>query len=105
MKNLGNILKQAQQMQERMARMQEELSATTVSGQAGGGLVTVTMNGKQELQKVRIDPKLLQPEDAEMLEDLVAAAFNDAQRRLLEITQQQLSQVTGGLNIPGLKLP
>ncbi|MBF0138291.1 MAG: YbaB/EbfC family nucleoid-associated protein [Magnetococcus sp. DMHC-1] len=105
MKNLGNMLKQAQQMQERMVKMQEELAQTTVTGQSGGGLVVVTMNGKQELQKVRIDPKLLQPEEVEMLEDLVAAAFNDAQRRLLEITQQQLSQVTGGMNIPGLKLP
>ncbi|MBF0152632.1 MAG: YbaB/EbfC family nucleoid-associated protein [Magnetococcales bacterium] len=105
MKNLGNILKQAQQMQERMAKMQEELSATTVTGKSGGGLVTVTMNGKQELQKVHIDPKLMQPEDVEMLEDLVVAAFNDAQRSLLEITQKQLSQVTGGMNIPGLNLP
>ncbi|MBF0176604.1 MAG: YbaB/EbfC family nucleoid-associated protein [Magnetococcales bacterium] len=105
MKNIGNILKQAQQMQERMAKMQEELSAVSVTGNAGGGLVVITMNGKQELLKVRIDPKLMQPEDVEMLEDLVAAAFNDAQRRLLEITQQQLSQVTGGLNIPGLKMP
>ena len=99
------MLKQAQEMQGRMAQMQEELAVTFVSGQSGGGMVEVTLNGKQELQKVKIDPSIVDPADVELLEDLVAAAFNDAQRKLQEMTQQNLSKLTGGLNIPGLTLP
>ncbi len=99
------MLKQAQEMQGRMAQMQEDLALTTISGQSGGGMVEVTLNGKQELQKVKIDPSIVDPTDIELLEDLVAAAFNDAQKKLQELTQQNLSKLTGGLNIPGLNLP
>lgn len=88
-----------------MAQMQEELAATTVHGQAGGGMVSVTFNGKQEVQKVTIDPSIVDPADVALLEDLVAAAFNDAQKKLMEVTQQTMSKLTGGLNIPGLNLP
>lgn len=105
MKNLNNILKQAQQMQGRMAKMQEELALVQVTGQSGGGMVEVTLNGKQEARKVRFDPSVVNPDDVEMLEDLTMAAFNDAQKKLAELTQDRLSQVTGGLNIPGLNLP
>ncbi|MBF0625155.1 MAG: YbaB/EbfC family nucleoid-associated protein [Magnetococcales bacterium] len=105
MKNLGDILKQAQELQGRMARMQEELGRISVTGQAGGGLVSVTLNGRQEVQKVSIDRKIIDPAEGEMLEDLVAAAFNDAQRKVLEMNQKQLASLTGGLNIPGLGLP
>lgn len=105
MKNLGNILKQAQEMQGRMAKMQEELAAHQITGQAGGGMVEVVLNGKQEMQKVRIDPAVVDPADVEMLEDLIAAAFNDAQQKLQELSRQNMSKLTGGLNIPGLNLP
>ncbi|WP_198947762.1 YbaB/EbfC family nucleoid-associated protein [Magnetofaba australis] len=99
------MLKQAQMMQAKMAKVQEELAVTTVEGQAGAGLVTVVMNGKNLLEKVTIDPKLADPEDMEMLEDLVTAAVNDAQARMQQISQDKLSAVTGGLNIPGMKMP
>ncbi len=98
-------MKQAQEMQSRMAKMQEELAATLVSGQSGGGMVEVTLNGKQIVQKLKIDPSVVDPGDVELLEDLITAAFNDAQKKLLDLTQNGLSKVTGGLNIPGLNLP
>ncbi|MBF0183298.1 MAG: YbaB/EbfC family nucleoid-associated protein [Magnetococcales bacterium] len=105
MKNLGNIMKQAQEMQSRMAKMQEELALAQVSGQSGGGMVEVTLNGKQMVQRIKIDRSIVDPQDVELLEDLVTAAFNDAQKKLLDLTQQNLSKVTGGMNIPGLNLP
>ncbi|MBF0096013.1 MAG: YbaB/EbfC family nucleoid-associated protein [Magnetococcales bacterium] len=105
MKNLGNIMKQAQEMQSRMAKMQEELAAAQVSGQSGGGMVEVTLNGKQMVQRIKIDRSIVDPQEVELLEDLVTAAFNDAQKKLLDLTQQNLSKVTGGMNIPGLNLP
>ena len=105
MKNLGNIMKQAQEMQSRMAKMQEELAATEVSGQSGGGMVEITLNGQQAVQRIKLDPSIVDPTDVELLEDLIIAAFNDAQKRLADLTQQNLSKVTGGLNIPGLNLP
>ncbi len=98
-------MKQAQEMQSRMAKMQEELAATQISGQSGGGMVEVTLNGKQIVQRIKLDPSVVDPADVELLEDLVVAAFNDAQNKLAELTQQNLSKVTGGLNIPGLNLP
>lgn len=104
MRNMGNILKQAQEMQGRMVKLQEELAATTIAGQAGGGMVEITVNGRNEVVKVRIDPAAVDPDDVDMLEDLVQAAANDAQKRMMELTQQRMSQVTGGLNIPGLGL-
>ena len=105
MKNMGNMLKQAQQMQAQMAKFQEELGNLTVTGQAGAGMVSVTMNGKQMVQKVAIDPKAVDVEDMEMLEDLIAAAFNDAQKRIQDVSQERLSRITGGMNIPGMNLP
>lgn len=98
-------MKQAQEMQSRMAKMQEELAVTQISGQSGGGMVEVTINGKQIVQRIKIDPSIVDPADVELLEDLVAAAFNDAQNKLADLTQNNLSKVTGGLNIPGLNLP
>ncbi|MEO5346877.1 MAG: YbaB/EbfC family nucleoid-associated protein [Magnetococcus sp. YQC-9] len=105
MKNLGDIMKQAQAMQAKMAKMQEELGALVLTGHSGGGMVQVVMNGKQEVMRVRIDPSVAGGEDIEMLEDLVAAAFNDAQRKVQEATREGMAQLTGGLKIPGLNLP
>lgn len=106
MKNIGNILKQAQKMQGEMAKIQEKLAETTVVGQAGGGMVEVTMDGKQEVRRVRIDPVVVDKQDVEMLEDIVAAAFNDAQKKVQEMTRDSLSKLTGGLNLPaGFNLP
>ncbi|NGZ05258.1 MAG: YbaB/EbfC family nucleoid-associated protein [Magnetococcales bacterium] len=105
MKNIGEIMKQAQAMQTRMAKLQEELAAQTMTGQSGGGMVEVTMNGKQEILRVKIDPSVVDREDVEMLEDLVAAACNDAQRKVQEATRDSMAQLTGGLKIPGLNLP
>ncbi|WP_041642300.1 YbaB/EbfC family nucleoid-associated protein [Magnetococcus marinus] len=99
---MGNMMKQAKQMQAKMAQMQEELAQLQVIGQAGGGMVEVTINGKQSVEGVKIDPKAVDLEDLEMLEDLVAAAFNDAQMRMAQITQEKMAKVTGGMNIPGL---
>ncbi len=101
---IGNLMKQAQQMQERMQRMQEELANMEVSGQAGGGMVSVVMTGRHDLKRVNIDPSVL--DDKEMLEDLVAAAVNDAVRQLERVSQERLSGVTAGFNLPaGFKMP
>ncbi|MBF0191168.1 MAG: YbaB/EbfC family nucleoid-associated protein [Magnetococcales bacterium] len=105
MKNIGDIMKQAQAMQGRMAKMQEELAALVLTGHAGGGMVQVVINGKQEVLRVRIDPSVVSGEEIEMLEDLVAAAFNDAQRKVQEATRDSMAQLTGGIKIPGLSLP
>ncbi|MEO5330493.1 MAG: YbaB/EbfC family nucleoid-associated protein [Magnetococcus sp. YQC-5] len=98
-------MKQAQAMQNKMAKMQEELAAVVLTGQSGGGMVQVVVNGKQEVLQVKIDPSVVDPEDIEMLEDLVAAAINDAHRKIQEATQASMAKLTGGLNIPGLNLP
>lgn len=94
------ILRQAQQMQARLAKAQEELEALTVEGSAGGGAVKVVMNGRQKLQQVEIAPEAA--EDVEMLQDLVAAAVNDAQERVEKLAAEKLSAFTGGMRIPGL---
>jgi hypothetical protein len=101
---IGNILKQAQAMQENLKRAQEELAKIEVTGSAGGGLVNITLTCRHDVRKVQIDASLLQ-DDKEMLEDLVAAAMNDAVRKVEAATQDKMSGLTGGLNIPGLKLP
>jgi len=99
MKNIGQMMKQAQMMQTRMAAMQ-------VSGQAGGGLVTITLNGKGEMRKVKIDPSLAQPGDVEVLEDLIVAAFNDAKAKVESHVNEEMAKITGGLKLPGgLNLP
>lgn len=106
MKNqLAGLMKQAQQMQETMQRAQEELARTEVEGQSGAGLVKVTMTCRHDVKRVNIDPSLL-GDDREMLEDLVAAAFNDAVRRAESVTQEKMGGLTAGLPVPpGFKLP
>jgi DNA-binding YbaB/EbfC family protein len=106
MKNqLAGLMKQAQQMQENMQRAQEELARTEVEGQSGAGLVKITMTCRHDVKRVSIDPSLL-GEDREMLEDLVAAAFNDAVRRAEATTQEKLGGITAGMPLPpGFKLP
>lgn len=101
---LGNIMKQAQQMQENLRKAQEELASIEVTGNSGGGLVSVTMTCRHDVRRVAIDPSLLQ-DDKEVLEDLVAAAVNDAVRKVEDATQQKMAGLTGGLNIPGFKMP
>jgi DNA-binding YbaB/EbfC family protein len=98
-------MQQAQRMQENLKRAQEELAKLEVVGKSGGGMVSVTMNGRHEVRRVEIDRKLF-ADDAEMAEDLVAAAFNDAVNKVAAASQQQMSDVTGGMNLPeGFKLP
>lgn len=102
---IGNLMKQAQKMQEDMQKAQDELKNLEIEGQAGGGLVKVVMTGKHEVRKVQIEDSLLN-DDKDMLEDLIAAAMNDASNKVEQLTKDQLSSLTGGLNLPGgMKLP
>ncbi len=106
MKNLGNMLKQAQQMQQRMQEMQAELEQREVQGSAGGGMVVVTLNGKSELRGVKIDPSLLVPDEVEVLEDLIKAAHADAKARADREMADEMQKLTAGLPLPpGMKLP
>lgn len=102
---MGDMMKQVQQMQQKMAELQAELEKTTVEGSSGGGMVKVVSNGKHEIVSVTIDPEVVDPDDIEMLQDLVAAAVNQAREKIQELQTEQMSSVTGGLNIPGLNLP
>ncbi|MGH8398409.1 MAG: YbaB/EbfC family nucleoid-associated protein [Gammaproteobacteria bacterium] len=106
MKNgLGGLMKQAQQLQENMQKTQEELARTEVTGQAGGGMVSVVMTGRHEVRRIAIDPKLM-GDDKEMLEDLIAAAVNDAVNKVETITRERFSGLTAGMPLPGgMKLP
>jgi DNA-binding YbaB/EbfC family protein len=102
---LGNMMKQAQRMQEEMQKAQEQLAAEEVTGESGGGMVKIVMTGKHEVRRVEIDPSLME-DDKEMLEDLVAAAVNDAAHRIADKTQESMSGLTAGLPLPpGMKLP
>jgi DNA-binding YbaB/EbfC family protein len=102
---LGNIMKQAQQMQEDMQKAQEEIANMEITGKAGGGLVQVTMTGRHDVKRVQIDDSLMQ-DDKEMLEDLLAAAVNDAVRQVEETTKERMSGLTAGIDLPGgMKLP
>jgi len=101
-KGFGNIMKEAQKLQAQMAAMQEEVGKRKVDATAGGGMVTVEANGKQELTAVKIDPEVVNKEDVQMLEDLVLAAANEALRKSRELVQQELGKLTGGMKIPGL---
>jgi len=101
---LGNIMKQAQQMQENLRKAQAELANIEVTGSAGGGLISVVMTCRHDVKRVTIDPSLMQ-DDKEMLEDLVAAAVNDAVRKVEDTTQQKMAGLTSGFNLPGLNLP
>ena len=100
--NMSNIMKQAQAMQEQMAKVQEQAAAKTVSGTAGGGIVTVTANGAMQIVSVTLDSEVVKSGDVEMLQDLVVAACNDALRKAHEMMAEEMKSVTGGLKIPGL---
>ena len=102
MKGFGNIMKEAQKLQAQMAAMQEEVAKKKVEVTAGGGMVTVEANGKQEIVSIKIDPEVVSKDDVQMLEDLVLAASNEALRKSRELVQQELGKLTGGLKIPGL---
>ncbi|MBI3547400.1 MAG: YbaB/EbfC family nucleoid-associated protein [Gammaproteobacteria bacterium] len=101
---LGNLMKQAQAMQENMRKAQEQLASIEVMGNSGGGMVSVTMTCRYDVKRIQIDPSLMK-DDKEVLEDLVAAAVNDAVRKVEQTTQEKMSGLTAGLNIPGMKLP
>ncbi len=106
MKNLSQMLKQAQEMQSKMAEMQTALTDLEVVGEAGGGLVAVTVNGKGEFKRVKIDPKLVDPNEVEVLEDLIVAAAKDAKSKVDARVQEEMAKLTGGLQLPaGFKLP
>lgn len=103
---MGNLMKQAQQMQDRMQKVQEEIANTEVTGESGAGLVKVTITGSHSVRRVEIDPSLMEEDEKDMLEDLIAAAFNDASRRIEETQKEKMAGVTGGMNLPaGFKLP
>ena len=106
MKNLGGLMKQAAQMQAKMQEMQSRLEALELDGESGAGLVRVTLNGKGELRKIHIDPKLADPADTEMLEDLIVAAHRDAKGKIEAVMASEMQKVTGGMQLPpGMKLP
>ncbi len=100
--NFGNIMKQAKKIQERIASMQEELGSKTVEATAGGGMVTVVVNGKFEVLSIKIDKEVVSPEDVDMLQDLIMAAVNEGIRKAQEMASAEMSKITGGFNIPGL---
>ena len=102
MKDLGKLIKQAQQVQERLAEMQARLAEKTVEATSGGGMVTVVMNGKHEVVSLKIDSEVVNPADIEMLEDLIVAALNEARTRVDEMVRNEMSSLTGGLPLPGL---
>jgi DNA-binding YbaB/EbfC family protein len=99
---IGNIMKQAQQMQQRMAELQEELENKTIEASSGGGMVTAVVSGKQQLLELKIDPTAVDPEDVEMLQDLVTAAVNEAIKQSQKMASDEMGKLTGGMNIPGL---
>ena len=106
MKNLGQMMRQAQEMQSKMAELQEQLAATEVTGAAGGGMVQVTTNGKGELRAIKIDPALVDPNEVAVLEDLIVAATNDARSKADAASAERMRELTGGLALPpGFKLP
>lgn len=103
---MGNMMKQAQQMQERMQQAQEEVAKLEVTGEAGAGMVKVTMLGNHNVRRVAIDPSLLEDDDKEMIEDLVAAAINDAVRRVEQTSKEKMADLTSGMGLPpGFKMP
>jgi DNA-binding YbaB/EbfC family protein len=100
--NMGNLVKQAQQFQAKMAKLQEELGERTVEASSGGGMVTVVANGKQEILSIRIDPEVIDPDDKEMLQDLITAAVNDALTKGKNMVQEEMGKLTHGLNLPNM---
>lgn len=106
MKNLNQMMKQAQQLQQKMAEMQEKLGHVEMTGTSGGGMVQVTVNGKGDMRALKIDPSLVTPDDVEVLEDLIIAAFNDAKGKSEAHAAEEMSKLTGGMGLPGgFKLP
>jgi DNA-binding YbaB/EbfC family protein len=101
-KGLGNIMRQAQQLQAKMLKVQEEMAARTVEASAGGGMVTAVANGRQEIVSIRLEKEAVNPEDVEMLQDLVLAAVNAALKKAQEMVSEEMKKLTGGMNIPGL---
>ena len=99
---LGQMMKQAQKMQAKIMKIQEEMGERSVEASSGGGMVTVTANGKQEILSIRIEPEVVDPEDVEMLQDLVAAAVNEALKKAQEMVAEEMAKVTGGMQLPGL---
>jgi nucleoid-associated protein EbfC len=100
--NMGNLMKQAQEMQERLGKIQEEAEHKTVEASAGGGMVTITANGGMKITKIVIDPEVLKSEDPEMLQDLLVAATNEALRKAKELMAEEVKGLTGGMGIPGM---
>jgi nucleoid-associated protein EbfC len=106
MKNIGQLMKQAQAMQEKMAEMQSQLEAVEMTGAAGGGMVQLTLNGKSDMKRIKLDKTLLDPAEVDVLEDLIVAAYNDARQKVAAHAEQEMHKLTGGLQLPGgLKLP
>ena len=106
MKNLGQMMKQAQEMQSKMTEMQDKLSEMEVTGSSGAGMIEITLSGKSDVRKVKIDPSLIDPSDPEVLEDLIVAAFNDAKSKVEAKVSEKMSEMTGGMQLPpGFKLP
>ncbi len=104
MKGFGNVMKQAQKMQEEMAKIQEKAGDMKVSAASGGGMVTVEANGRQEIVSIKIEAEVIDPEDPDMLQDLVTAAANEALRKSKDMLKDEMAKVTGGINIPGLEM-
>jgi DNA-binding YbaB/EbfC family protein len=102
MKGMGNMMKQAQKLQTQMLRLQEEMAGKTVEATAGGGMIKVVANGRQQILSIQIEKEVVDPDDVEMLQDLVVAAVNDALQKSQEMVSAEMSKLTGGLNIPGL---
>jgi nucleoid-associated protein EbfC len=102
MKGMGDLVRQAQVMQNKISKLQEEVGRRTVEAAAGGGMVTVTANGAQEILSIKIDPAVVNPEDVDMLQDLVLAAVNEAMKKAGDMMKDEMAQVTGGIKIPGM---
>jgi nucleoid-associated protein EbfC len=102
MPNMGNLMKQAQQFQNRMAKLQQELGQRTIEASSGGGMVTVVVNGQQEVLSIKIDREVVNPEDLDMLQDLVLAAVNDGLSRAKKMVNDEMGKLTGGLNLPNI---
>jgi hypothetical protein len=102
MKGMGNMMKQAQQLQSKMMKLQEELAEKTIDASSGGGMVKVTANGRQQILSIQIEKEVVDPDDVEMLQDLVLAAVNDALAKAQEMVSSEMGKLTGGMNIPGL---
>lgn len=99
---MGNLMKQAQQMQQKMVKLQEEIAKKTLEASVGGGMVSVTVNGKNEVLRIKIEPQVVDPNDIEMLEDLIVAGVNEAIRKAQDMVNEEMGKLTGGMKIPGL---